>query len=237
MNNQYKKREVICISCDKTIVKRMPKGRKYCSLQCYRKNRPTRKTGKIVNCDFCKKEVYKTQSSLKKAKNNFCSSICANKYQGKDKLDFICKTCGEKFKWSKSRIQQANPTFCSMDCRNQDKNHMINCGIQSSLIQQKKRGLNKLEIRGREILQDIGLEFNEQVLMFDKFLVDVLLKDKKIIIQWDGEYWHNKPKRKKLDESQDAYFKKCEYKVLRITDNQIKNNIKGVYANIKRAVQ
>ena len=87
------------------------------------------------------------------------------------------------------------------------------------------------------ILENIGVRFNEQVLMFGKFLVDVLLKDKKIIIQWDGEYWHNKPKRKKLDKSQDAYLSKCGYIVLRITDKQIKNNIKGIYANIKRAIQ
>jgi len=102
--------------------------------------------------------------------------------------------------------------------------------------QQKKNGLNKLELAGRKILQDIGVGFNEQVIMFDKFLVDVLVKDKPIIIQWDGEYWHSKPKRKLLDKSQDAYMKKCGYKVIRITDVEIKNNIKKVYANITRAI-
>ena len=64
-----------------------------------------------------------------------------------------------------------------------------------------------------------------------------LSKNKKIIIQWDGEYWHKKPRRKQLDKSQDAYMKKCGYKVIRITDQQIKNNINKVYANIKRAIQ
>jgi len=62
------------------------------------------------------------------------------------------------------------------------------------------------------------------------------LKDKTIIIQWDGTYWHTKPKRKLLDESQDAYFNKCGYKVLRITDKQIKNNIEKVYENIRKAI-
>ena len=53
------------------------------------------------------------------------------------------------------------------------------------------------------------------------------LENKKII-QWDGVYWHNKPKRKNLDISQDAYLKKCGYNVLRITDKQIKNDIDEV---------
>jgi len=34
-----------------------------------------------------------------------------------------------------------------MNCRNKDTDFMINCGIQSTLIQQKKRGLNKLELK------------------------------------------------------------------------------------------
>lgn len=73
--------------------------------------------------------------------------------------------------------------------------------------------------------------------MFNKFLVDILIPDKKIIIQWDGVYWHSKPKRVLLDKSQDAYLKKCGYKVLRITDVEMKNNKDKVYDNIQRAIQ
>jgi len=235
--NKYKVRKIKCIGCGKEIeVRRNPRHLKYCSLECYRKgNRVNRKTGKIVNCAFCDKEIYKPKGQLRN--KNFCSIECANKYQGRNKIEFICKTCGKKFKWSKSRIEQANPTYCSVVCRNKDTEHMINCGLSSTIKQQKKRGLNKLELTGRKILQDIGVQFNEQILMFGKFLVDVLLKDKKVIIQWDGEYWHTKIKRQKLDESQDAYLTKCGYRVLRITDKQIKNNVEEVYANIKRTIQ
>ena len=114
---------------------------------------------------------------------------------------------------------------------------MINCGINSAISQQKSKGLNKLELTGQRILTDIGIEFEEQVLMFNKFLVDVLIPTKNLIIQWDGVYWHSKPKRVILDKSQDAYLKKCGYTVLRITDTEIKNNKSLVYDNIKRAIQ
>jgi very-short-patch-repair endonuclease len=91
---------------------------------------------------------------------------------------------------------------------------------------------------GREILLSLGIKnFNEQVLMFDKFLVDVLIPDKNLIIHWDGHYWHSKPRRILLDKSQDAYLEKCGYKVLRITDLEIKNNKERVYDNIKRAIR
>ena len=234
--NKYKLRKFKCLGCGKVVEKRRASNKtNYCSLGCYRKSkRPQRRTGKVFNCKWCNKEVYKAKSL--QYKNIFCSIGCANKWQGRNKLEFICKICGTKFKWSKSRATQSTPTYCSINCRNKDKDFMINCGIQSTLVQQKKRGLNKLELKGRDILNDFGIKFNEQILMFEKFLVDVLVKDKKIIIQWDGEYWHNKSKRKQLDKSQDAYMKKCGYKVIRITDKQIKNNIKQVYENISRAV-
>lgn len=107
-----------------------------------------------------------------------------------------------------------------------------------NIIQQNKKGANKLELKGRTILEHLGLKldihFIEQVLMYNKFLVDVLIENKKLIIQWDGEYWHNREKRRKLDISQDKYLNKCGYKVLRITDFQIKNNINKVYKLLEK---
>ncbi|NLD48299.1 MAG: DUF559 domain-containing protein [Clostridiaceae bacterium] len=237
MKNQYKIRTIICQGCGKVITKRMPRGRKYCSSECYRNSlRPQRKTGKIIKCEWCGKEIYKQKSYLNH-KHYFCSIDCANKWQARNKKTFICKVCGKKFRLSKSLAEQKgrNPTYCSIACREKDPEYMGH--INGNLVQQHKKGLNKLELTGRKILQDLEIEFNEQILMFNKFLVDVLLKNKKIIIQWDGVYWHSKPERKKLDISQDAYLKKCGYEVLRFTDKDIKNNKEKVIENIKRAIQ
>ena len=234
----YKLRQFRCLGCNKDVCERRPKSStKYCSLECYRlSNRPQRKTGKLIFCFWCNLEFYKPLSQIREIKN-FCSTICREAYQAKDKLIFHCKMCSSEFKWSKSRIGQTNPTYCTKECRLLDKERLSEIGIQANILQQNKKGLNRLEIKGKEVLLDIGLNFKEQVLMFNKFLVDVLIEDKKLIIQWDGEYWHQKPKRKKLDESQDAYMKKCGYQVLRITDRQVKENVEQVYADIKRAVQ
>lgn len=236
MKGQYKVRTIKCRGCGKTINKRMPKGRKYCSLECFRNSdRPQAKTGKIIICEWCGKDIYKCKTFLK-SKNHFCSLECANKFQGRNKIEYICKICSKKFYLSKSLTQNRKYPikYCSIKCRNNDPN--FDAGIKGNIAQQNKKGLNKLELEGRQILKEMGIEFEEQILMFEKFLVDVIIKDSKLIIQWDGEYWHNKPKRKKLDISQDAYMKKCGYNVLRITDNQIKNNIKEVYENIKAAI-
>jgi very-short-patch-repair endonuclease len=235
--NKYKLRKFKCIGCGKEVEARRPKNKtNYCSLSCYRNGiRPNNKTGKIIACKNCGKETYIPLYRIKDV--NFCSTKCANEYQGKNKVKFICKICGEKFSLSKSKVEQTNPTYCSWNCRVKDKEHIFRNAIAGNVAQQNKKGLNKLEMAGQKILKDIGVNFQEQVLMFNKFLVDVLIPSKNVIIQWDGEYWHTKPKRVLLDKSQDAYLKKCGYKVLRITDQEIKNNSKEVYANITRAIQ
>lgn len=236
--NKYKLRKFKCIGCGKETEARRPQDKaKYCSLVCYRESeRPKRKTGKFVACKNCGKEAYKKKYQLEN-KNLFCSTECANKYSGRNKLKFTCKICGERFYWSKSRIKDNNPIYCNWNCRVKDKEHIFKNAIKGNVAQQNKKGLNKLELVGQKILKDIDVDFQEQVLMFNKFLVDVLIPSKNIIIQWDGEYWHTKPKRVLLDKSQDAYLKKCGYKVLRITDREIKNNIRQVYANITRTIQ
>lgn len=240
MKNQYKVREFKCLGCGKVVRLRRPKNKlKYCSVDCYRKSRhPQNKKGEIVKCEWCGKEIYKPKSLLNH-KHHFCSLECANKWQGRNKIEFTCKVCGKKFRLSKSVVESEgrNPTYCSIKCRNKDEEWIENACIKGNLAQQNKKGLNKLELAGRGILQELGLGFEEQILMFDKFLVDVLLENKPIVIQWDGEYWHNKPKRKKLDKSQDAYLRKCGYKVLRFTDKDIKENKRKVYDDIKRAIQ
>lgn len=235
--NKYKLRKFKCIGCGKEVEARRAENKtNYCSLSCYRNGiRPNNKTGKIIACKNCGKETYIPLYRIKDV--NFCSTKCANEYQGKNKVKFICKICGKKFSLSKSKVEQSNPTYCGWECRIKDKEHIFKNAIKGNVAQQNKKGLNKLELAGQKILEEIGVEFQEQVLMFNKFLVDVLIPSKNIIIQWDGEYWHTKPKRVLLDKSQDAYFKKCGYKVLRITDKEIKNNIKQVYANITRTIQ
>jgi very-short-patch-repair endonuclease len=100
---------------------------------------------------------------------------------------------------------------------------------------------------GRKILNDIGLNFEEQININDKFIVDVYIPDYNLIIQWDGDYWHchskyknpddRQLKRKKIDKSQNAYFKKCGYKLLRFWGSEIRKEIDDNSEYIRRRIQ
>lgn len=221
----------ICLVCkNEFYVKGNPRNRGiYCSRKCAATGRIK---GKIIKCGYCGKEVYKYRVHLRNHKDHFCSRVCANRYQARKKKKMICKICRKKVDLSKSSTR----LYCTWECRLKDKESIRRNAIKGNLVQQKKKGLNKLELAGRKILRDLKIEFNEQILMFDKFLVDILLKNRRIIIQWDGNYWHSNPKRVRLDKSQDAYFKKCGYKVLRFWETDIKKNKENVIADIKKAI-
>lgn len=248
---KYKERSIICVGCGKEHTARMPKGRKYCSAECKNTSkRPQRKTGKYVKCNQCGIEVYKRKTNLKNNKNNFCSHQCANTYQSRNKLEFVCKTCEKKFYWGKSRIKDNNPTFCSIECRNKDTEWYKNAVIQGNLVQQNKKGLNKLELLGKTILEQLELDFEEQVLIADKFLVDVFMPKHNLIIQWDGDYWHGhhtklkngypdarQKKRMLLDKSQNEYMKKCGYTILRFWEHEVVEEIKNNNENIKSTIR
>jgi len=96
--NKYKLRKFKCIGCGKEVELRRPSNKtSYCSLFCYRNSiRPNNKKGKIIKCGNCGKEKYIPKSQIKNV--NFCSTKCANEYQGRNKIDFICKICGNKFR-------------------------------------------------------------------------------------------------------------------------------------------
>lgn len=236
-HGKYKIRTFKCIGCGLAVSQHATKHKVYCSRACFSKNcvgKPTR--GVVIQCEICGKEVYKSQCNLKR-KNHFCGLECANKYQRRNKIIFNCKMCSRKFTWPASRLKTNNPIYCSYECRCKDKDRLCEISTLGNMAQYKKCGLNKLEKAGSEILHGLGLKFQEQVPMFKKFIVDVVLLDRKIVIQWDGIYWHSQKKRKSLDRSQDSYLKKCGYKVLRFTDEQVKKEREMVNDNIRRAIQ
>lgn len=212
-------------------------GQKYCSKDCFSKSRITRQS---VPCGHCGKPILVTQCAKRNV--NYCSVGCHNKAQSQ-KDSYVCLQCGNTFYWSPSRAKQ-QPKYCGVECRTKSpewRQHMI----QSNLVQQHKKGLNNLELLGQKILQDIGVPFQEQFLMFDKFLVDVFLPDYNIVIQWDGDYWHGyngakderQKNRQKLDKSQDAYMRKSGVKVLRFWEHEVKKEREKVIEAISRAIQ
>ena len=80
--------------------------------------------------------------------------------------------------------------------------------------------------------QIYGYEFRRQYPIGD-YIVDFICREKKIIIELDGGQ-HNEPENIDKDKQRTTFLENKGYTVLRFWNNEVDNNIEGVYEVIKR---
>jgi len=98
---------------------------------------------------------------------------------------------------------------------------------ENGLACRRMLGLRKptsLEIKVYKELQNRKIVFEPQKLINNKFLVDAFVPSRNLVIEADGLYWHSLPKTMKKDKSENAYLTKCGYNLLRLTEEEIKND-------------
>lgn len=94
-----------------------------------------KRTGHMVNCLECNKELYASGWQLKQGKGKYCSKVCANKLsigkaveasRGKPKPSrktgktFNCKICSKEFYAPKCRVDSGKVKYCSRSCMAKD---------------------------------------------------------------------------------------------------------------------
>lgn len=230
-----KERTFVCAGCGITVTKRCQADVKFCSHKCYTDHRDyqltaeKRKTGETKICPICKKLFYVAQNRKEAVT---CSVVCANKWQGRNKVTRVCETCKKIFAVSKSF---ENQRFCSVKCKN-DSEWLIN-KLARDRAKQSLLSPNKFEQKAYLMLDSYGITYIPQYTINGKFVVDAFIPEKNTVIQFDGDYWHGNPekyqendldrrqaKRKALDISQDAYMQKIGIKVIRIWQSEINDS-------------
>ena len=83
-------------------------------------------------------------------------------------------------------------------------------------------------IKNREFY---GYRFLRQYIIAP-YIVDFICKKEKIIIEIDGSQ-HNEPEKIKYDNERTEYLISKNYKVIRFWNNEIDENIEGVYEKLK----
>jgi len=74
-------------------------------------------------------------------------------------------------------------------------------------------------------LVELGVDFVHQYNFNNKFVCDFAIPIYKIIIECDGDYWHNRSDAKKRDAPKNAYIPKCGWTLLRFWETDIHNNL------------
>ena len=98
-----------------------------------------------------------------------------------------------------------------------------------------RSNMTKEEVKFWEIVRAKrfhGLKFKRQVLIGD-YIVDFLCPEKKCIIEIDGGQ-HNETNNRRNDEKRTKYLESGGYKVVRFWNNEVWDNIEGVYAILEQ---
>ena len=84
-----------------------------------------------------------------------------------------------------------------------------------------------IEIAIANELTKRGIEYKEQYNLGDKFRLDFLLPEYGIVIECDGDYWHNLPEVKRRDRRKNAYIKACGYSLYRFWESEINTDVEA----------
>ena len=116
------------------------------------------------------------------------------------------------------------------------KANIIKDKIRRNTVNQHIRGFpqtnTSIEIKVQKLLNLNKIKYSHPFNFNNKFACDFALVEKKIIIECDGDYWHNRKDIKNRDKSKNAYIKACGWKILRFWEHDINNNINEVKGEI-----
>lgn len=228
---------VNCKKCGNTFErKKSDKTIMYCSLEC-RKEKIQNHV--IKNCNICGTPTKITPSLAAKTKDGVCCSrACRNQYKKeRSRVERVCIHCGNIFLSLKVQVEAYGGKYCGNTCKYEHQRPLL--AKNNQLLQQ---GLTtKIEKVLYSCLDNIGISYFPQHLLFDKFTVDALIPEFNLVIEADGEYWHGHPRFHPLnaqqkrtvakDSSRDAYLNKCGYTVLRLWESEF-NHIEIVEQKI-----
>lgn len=235
---------VNCLNCDKeirTYPSRIKRGdSKFCSKQCFNisenlkvalkkaqlkrwAGHKLKKTKRV--CIVCGKEFEVDTSTLKYRPCLCCSIKCSGEHRSKThrgsehhnwtggRVERTCKVCKKIFYVKKSQIKWSGAKFCSFKCRSLYgiKHHSHKYGTD-------------IEIIMKEALLNTNIKFAYQKRIETITRVDFLVLPK-LVVQCDGDYWHNLPKQIIKDIQIDKDLTIEGYKILRFWGSEIKADI------------
>lgn len=237
-------RTIVCDGCGKTITRRMRPGQRFCSTACSGSApKPERRTGERRSCERCGTAFYVNRARIEVGQGRFCTIKCHNANQGRNKTVHTCKTCHGEFRWSPSRSKSGayTITYCSPKCRDADpeRREML---LRMNAEQQRVT-ITKTEAAGYAVLDSLGVEYERQALFAGKFTPDALIPSHRLVVQFDGDYWHDRKgtstelrllRRVALDLSQDAYATACGWRVVRLWESDLRRDPSGCAERIRQ---
>lgn len=129
-----------------------------------------------------------------------------------------CKTCKKQLKSYKSKICI---TCYHADISKEEYKRRMLIALNK---QQNMKEPTSIEKKVYKELKERGFLFETQKLINGKFLVDAYIPSLNMVIEVDGSYWHSMDRVVKKDKAENAYLTKCGFNLIRLSEEDVKNN-------------
>jgi len=214
-----KKVEVKCLNCGKgfEVWRHEVSKKRFCSYDCcyeYRRKRVKKK------CLSCGKEFEVAEGM--KERRKFCGLDCYSRYKRK-RVKKVCLACGKEFEIQESGKKKK---FCNWDCyRKYLKSEKGREFIERQLKRIGEVKPTSLEKAVCELLQNYFPNEWQYVgdgkVFIAGFVPDFMHKEKRWVIEVNGDYWHSLPRVKVRDEEKKKVYERYGYKVLEIWEKEL----------------
>jgi len=203
--------------------------RKYCSLQCYNRNRSA-----VSKLKWSKLAIYK------QCKN--CGKTFRLSPYRKDTAKFCSYNCFHEFGWEDEPKKRQAKRMKGNIPWNKGKRGIYSAGtiekIRSARLRQKILMTDtSIEIIVRQQLEKYKVLFEHPFNLGDRFQCDFYVPILDLIVECDGEYWHNLEENKKRDKLKDAYAKKCGFDLIRLKEHQIKDPSFDIMTHLEKNIE
>lgn len=236
----------ICGSCGKHCEARHS-GQKYCSVACH--NAAMRRVYNLT-CQYCGQSF-----SHRRANQQFCSILCRTQSQVErvSKECQHCgityevipswtdsKYCSQDCKYAHMRTIRGDKhplkkpsavkvcTFCGCTYETKPsiapRSRFCSKQCHGAWVVQNTKASTSIETRIAALLDDLGLAYQAQKPMAH-FLCDFVLRQFRLVIECDGDYWHQLDAVKQRDQRKDAWLTSHGYTVLRLAEHKINGDI------------
>lgn len=122
----------------------------------------------------------------------------------------------------KSRGEQTKKFWASLTL--EEKRKITLPGRLACLKATRTRTPTSIEKTVSEYLTKRDIVFKSQF-QIGYYIIDIYIPEYKLVIECDGDYWHSTPKMISHDKKKDAYLKNHGYKVIRLQEHKIKENV------------
>jgi very-short-patch-repair endonuclease len=203
----------------------------------------------IKNCPFCKKEI-----KTKRSNQIYCNILC---YSKSEKLhnrarnsDMIKNNLVKRYHLWHKFSEDIKEKIRNSPTRHSFPKGQLNPGFNKSketiakikekrLYQKILKKDTQPEIIIQNLLDNMGMKFIKHkpiTNILHKYQCDIFINPN-IIIECDGDYYHNYPESREVDKIRTKELKDKGYKVLRFWENQIHKNLEFCKSKILEVIQ